>query len=221
MSSLPQAQPLPPLESGDHLTRAEFERRYHASPHLKKAELVEGVVYVPSPVKQNHAKPDGMYITWLTLYATRTPGVEALPNATVRLDGDNEPQPDSMLYIPGRAATVDDEGYVSGSPEFIVEIASSSASYDLHTKKRAYQRNGVSTYVVHLVQERSVCWFELEAGTYALRTAVDGLFQSRVFPGLWLNEGAALAGDVRAVLATLDEGLKTAEHAAFVASLAS
>ena len=39
-----------PLEHGDHLTREEFERRYEAMPHVRKAELIEGVVYMPSPV---------------------------------------------------------------------------------------------------------------------------------------------------------------------------
>ena len=44
-----------PLENGDRLTRAEFERRYAAMPRLKKAELIEGIVYVPSPVRYSPA----------------------------------------------------------------------------------------------------------------------------------------------------------------------
>jgi hypothetical protein len=35
---------VPPLESGDRLTRPEFERRYAAATHIKKAELIEGIV---------------------------------------------------------------------------------------------------------------------------------------------------------------------------------
>lgn len=221
MSSAPAVPYLPLLEPGDHLTRAEFERRYEASPSLKKAELVEGIVHVPSPVKEVHAIPDGLYITWLTVYAARTPGVRAIPNATVRLDGDNEPQPDSLLYIPGRGASVDAEGYLAGAPELIVEVANSTASYDLHEKKRAYERNGVGTYVVHLVRDAEVLWFERVGGVYTRATPdADGCLRSATFPGLWLDAEAALRGDVAGVLDVLARGLSTEDHAAFVAQLA-
>src|SRR5687767_3807380 len=59
----------PPLNSGDHLSRAEFERRYQAHPEIKKAELIEGVVYLPSPVRHDqHGHPHFNIITWLGLY---------------------------------------------------------------------------------------------------------------------------------------------------------
>ena len=52
--------PPPPLKHGEQLTRDEFERRYEAMPHLKKAELIEGVAYMPSPVRTDiHGKPHG------------------------------------------------------------------------------------------------------------------------------------------------------------------
>lgn len=40
------SKPSIPLENGDRLSRFEFEHRYQAMPELKKAELVEGVVYI-------------------------------------------------------------------------------------------------------------------------------------------------------------------------------
>lgn len=188
-------------------------------PDVRKAELVEGVVYMPSPVKLAHGKPDALYTTWLTIYAAHTPGVTAAPNTTVRLDGDNEPQPDSFLFVPGRRAVVDADGYVAGAPELVVEVASSSASYDLHQKKAVYRRCGVLTYVVHLVRESELRWFGLERGEYVERAPGDGVFRSPDFPGLWLHAEAALTGDVARVIEVLHEGLATPEHAAFVGEL--
>src|SRR5271157_3592109 len=92
--------PLPPLENGDRLTRAEFERRFDAMPHLKKAELLEGVVYMPSPVRlRHHGRPHAHVLGWLTVYEAATPGVVAADNTSARLDLDNEPQPDALLMI--------------------------------------------------------------------------------------------------------------------------
>ena len=100
-----------PLESGDRLTRVEFERRYAARPDIRKAELIEGVVYVASPVRtKEHGQPHFWATTWLGLYAARTLGVLGATDATVKLDTDNEFQPD--LYLAwdaehgGRAALV-------------------------------------------------------------------------------------------------------------------
>src|SRR6516225_7808558 len=91
---------IPPLENGDRLTRFEFERRYEAMPHLKKAELIEGEVYMPSPVRyRKHSRPHSHLIGWLTHYEAGTPGVEAGDNTSIRLDLDNEPQPDAHLII--------------------------------------------------------------------------------------------------------------------------
>ena len=146
------------LENGDRLTRVEFERRYQAMADTKKAELIEGVVYVASPVRiTKHANPHGKMITWLGVYEAATPGVMLGDNPTVRLDFDNEPQPDAILRIDqqkGGQSGISDDDYVEGAPELIVEIAASSASYDLHDKLRAYRRNGVKEYLVWLVQEQ-------------------------------------------------------------------
>ncbi len=145
------ARRLPPLRSGDHLTRDEFERRYRAMPAVHKAELIEGVVYMPSPVSaEDHGEPHFDLNGWLFVYRAHTPQVRGGDNATLRLDLDNEPQPDGYLRLlpecGGQARLVD--GYVTGAPELIVEVAASSASYDLHEKLNAYRRNGVREYVV-------------------------------------------------------------------------
>ncbi len=138
-----------PLENGDCLTRAEFEQRYEAMPHLKKAELIEGVVYMGSPVRVIHGRPHARIMAWLSPYWIATPGVDLMDNTTVRLDPDNEPQPDALLRIEvGGQSTISEDGYVEGATEFIAEIAASSASYDLRDKLRAYRRNQVQEYLV-------------------------------------------------------------------------
>lgn len=213
---------LPPLENGDRLTRAEFERRYDAMPGLKKAELVEGVVYVPSPVRYTqHGYPTLCVDAWLGVYMAATPGVGGANNTTVRLDLDNEPQPDILLRIEqGGRSSVSDDGYVEGPPELVVEVAASSASYDLHDKLRAYRRNGVQEYLVWRVLDRALDWLTLREGTYEhLEPDAAGVLKSDAFPGLWLAMPSLLAGDLTAVLATLQAGLATPEHAAFVARL--
>lgn len=212
------------LESGDRLSRAEFERRYHAMPHLKKAELIEGVVYVPSPLRfEPHAEPHGNLIVWLGNYKVATPNVRLGDNPTVRLDMDNEPQPDVVLLIDAKAggqSRLDEDEYIEGAPELVAEVAASSASIDLHDKKRVYRRNGVQEYIVWRVLEKQLDWFSLEAGEYLpLEANAAGVIKSRQFPGLWLSVAALLSGDMVAVLATLQEGLQSAEHQEFVQTL--
>ncbi len=215
---------VPPLENGDVLTRVEFERRYEAMPHLKKAELIEGVVYVPSPVRHRYHGHQHTHMTgWLGQYEAHTPGVEASDNATVRLDLDNEPQPDVLLFIDpacGGQARIDADGYIEGAPELVAEVASSSASYDLHAKLRVYRRNGVREYIVWRVLDQEIDWFVLRAGQYE-RVPLDaeGLYRSEVFPGLWLDPAALLRGDLATVLAVVQHGLASPEHAAFATRL--
>jgi len=219
------ASAVPPLEPGDRLTRDEFERRYEAMPELKKAELIEGVVYMPSPVRaRRHGRPHARIIGWLIYYEACTPGVEVADNATARLDLDNEPQPDGMLYIAperGGQVRIGPEDYVEAAPELVVEVASSSVSFDLHTKLHVYRRSGVQEYIVWRVLDSRIDWFVLRGGVYEQLAADDhGVVRSERFPGLWLDAAALLQGDLAATLRTLDEGLATAEHAAFVAGLA-
>ncbi len=225
-ASVPTMAPvdLPPLENGDHLTRYEFERRYEARPDVKKAELIERVVYMPSPVRaRSHGGPHGQIIGWLATYCAATSGVEFYDNTTVRLDLDNEPQPDALLRLEpaaGGNSRVSAEDYIEGAPELIVEIAASSVSYDLHEKLRVYRRNGVQEYVVWRVYDKQLDWFRLIQDEYIpLSPDESGVVHSQVFPGLRLAVQALLAGDLATVLAELQKGLGTSEHAAFVEQL--
>jgi Uma2 family endonuclease len=214
------------LEGGDRLSRAEFELRYQAMPEVKKAELIEGVVYVASPVRiKHHGEPHGDIVTWLGLYKVATPGVMLGDNTTVRLDGENEPQPDALLRIDefcGGQSRISEDDYIEGAPELIVEIAASSASYDLHDKLRAYRRNGVREYLVWLTQERAFRWYVLVEGEYVLQQPDDQrILRSQGFPGLQLAVDALLAGDRQRVLAVLQEGMGSEAHRLFVQTLAS
>ena len=215
---------IPPLENGDRLTRAEFERRYDAMPGLKKAKLIEGEVYMPSPVRHGgHSHPHTRLVAWLANYETDTPGVEAGDNGSIRLDLDNEPQPDGYLIMrpeSGGQARISADDYIEGAPELVGEIASSSVSYDLGKKLNAYRRNGVREYVVWRVLDRQVDWFVNREGRFEpMPPAADGILRSAVFPGLWLDPAALVRGDKARVKAVLQGGLDSPEHAAFVARL--
>jgi Uma2 family endonuclease len=210
-----------PLESGDHLTSEEFERRYQAMPHLKKAELIEGVVYVPAALRfRSHGKPHGQIMTWLGTYGAMTSGVEMGDNPTVRLDPLNTPQPDAVLLIhenAGGQARISADDYIEGAPELVVEIAASSSAIDLYEKKQAYCRNRVQEYLVWQVLEQKFDWFLLRANDYvSLEPDADGILRSALFPGLWLAKAALLSGDMAQVLAVLQQGLNSPEHTEFV-----
>ena len=213
-----------PLENGDHLTRDEFERRYSAMPYVKKAELIEGVVHMPSPVRvRKHGKPHSNIITWLGTYEAATPGVMVCDNTTVRLDLDNEPQPDALLRIEtecGGQSHISEDDYIEGAPELIVEVAASSASYDLHDKLKVYRRNGVQEYIVWQIAEQKVSWFSLQAGDYITLAPDDtGVIRSRIFPGLNLHLTALLKGDLAGVLVEVQRGIAIEAHQLFVEQL--
>lgn len=214
---------IPPLENGDQLTRAEFERRYSAMPDQKKAELIEGVVYMASPLRiTNHGNPHARIITWLGNYWSGTPGIELGDNATVLLDLDNEPQPDALLRIEvGGQSSISQDGYVEGAPELIVEIAASSVSIDFNQKLKVYRRNQVQEYLVWRVDDGEFDWFRLNAGEYIkLEPDRNGIIYSQVFPGLCLDKTALLAGNLAKVLEVLQQGMASQEHEDFVQQLA-
>jgi Uma2 family endonuclease len=215
---------VPRLQTGDHLTRAEFERRFDAMPELKKAELIEGVVYVGSPVRITvHGRPNAVIVTWLGAYALNTPGVDYGDNATIRLDLENEPQPDALMRIEEQSGGQSRlrEDYIEGSPELVVEVAASSVSIDLHAKLRAYRRNGVQEYLVWRVEDQQLDWFGLQDGEYVPLPADDrGGVASRAFPGLRLHVPALLAGDYAAVLAEQQAALGSPDHRRFIEQLA-
>ena len=196
------------LENGDRLNRDEFERRYTAS-NIKKAELIEGIVHMASPLRfTSHGKPHSQIIGWLVTYQSMVAGLEVGIEPTVRLDDDNEPQPDAVLFRVDGNAKIDDDGYILGAPELIAEIAASTVSYDLHSKKRTYERNGVKEYIVWRTLDRQIDWFILENGKYnKLEPDAAGIIRSQEFSGLWLNVKAILSNDMSTVLKTLQTGL--------------
>lgn len=192
------------LETGDRLTREEFHRRYELRPDLKKAELIDGVVYVPSPVSAPHAEPHASLMGWLVAYVATTPGLRLFDNATVFLPPNEEVQPDACLLRVDDpdGASVGPDNYIHGTPLFVAEIATSSVHHDLHTKKDAYQRAGVPEYLVWQTGAARIDWFALDAGIYVpLAANRRGIVESRVLPGLRLDVTAMLAGNLAAVLA--------------------
>jgi hypothetical protein len=220
-----QFPPLP-LESGDHLSREEFERRYEAMPQLKKAELIEGVVYMPSPVRWNHhGSPHANLVTWLGFFKAHTPGVSLGDNVSVRMDLGNLPQPDGALIIEpdcGGQVQLSEDDYVEGGPEFLAEIAASSVSMDLNKKLHVYQRNKVQEYLVWRVQDQVIDWFVLKQERFEpLVPNVAEIYQSCVFPGLWLDAQAMVRGDLLKVLEVLQQGIASKEHRDFVEKLRS
>jgi Uma2 family endonuclease len=214
---------VPPLEPGDCLTREEFERRYTAMPQLKKAELIEGVVHMPSAVRWNqHAIPQAAFITWLGTYWASTPGVQAGDNGTIRMNLDNEPQPDGTLIVlptHGGQVQLSADDYIIGGPELAGEVAASSANIDLNTKLRVYRRNQVLEYIVWRVLDQAIDWFVLRQGQYDRLPLSAGIYQSVVFPGLWLDPAALARFDLATVLQVLQQGLASAAHTDFVARL--
>ena len=200
--------PLAILENGDRLNRDEFEQRYTLS-KIKKAELIEGIVHVASPLRFTpHGKPHSSIITWLGTYQAAIAGLEVGIEPTVRLDDDNEPQPDAVLFRVDGNAKIDADGYISGAPELIAEIAASTVSYDLHSKKRTYELNGVKEYIVWRTLDCQIDWFILENSKYnKLEPDELGIIRSQEFTGLWLNVSAILSSDMSAVLKTLQTGL--------------
>lgn len=220
MPTVDRPTPVPRLEPGDRLSRDEFERRWDAMPGLRRAELIEGVVHVPSPVRHGvHDQPVTHLIHWLCTYQRATPGVQSGGSPSIRLDNDNEPQPDAYLRLEhGGQTRVSSDDYLEGAPELVVEVAASSVSRDLHDKLHVYRRSGVREYLVVRSQDRAVDWFRLVAGRYEpLPRGPDGTLHSRVFPGLWLDPQALLDLDLPRLLGALERGLASPEHAAFLA----
>lgn len=227
----PQVAPPPvwmrtnhPLEFGDRLTRAEFERRWELMPELKRAELIDGVVYTNAAVYWDHGEHHAALVTWLTSYSALTPGVRCGCEASIRFDDENMPQPDATLRLDsqhGGRSTVGEKGMLEGSPELVAEAASSSVSYDLHQKLDVYRRFGVQEYIVLRIRDQALDWLELIQDQYVRREPdADGIHRSKILPGLWLDAKALHAGEMPKVLNVLRQGLASAEHQAFCQQLA-
>ena len=229
---------VPPLRDGDRLDIDEFLRRYAADKVVYSAELLQGIVHitrwrethdgeettVPPISAEGHSEPHASLITWFGNFAAATPGLKALsPITTILPSQTTGLEPDAVLRIlpsHGGAATVGADKFLHGAPEMLAEISFTSGARDFGKKFDAYQADEVPEYLVWRTAEKEVHWFALKRKKYvALQPHADGTLRSEVFPGLWLDVPALLAGDLAKVLATLQQGIASPEHAAFVAKL--
>ena len=212
---------VPPLLNGDKLTRDEFMRRWEKHPEIKRAELIGGIVYMPSPLTLEHGEREGVLGLFLGTYAVYTAGIRHSHNVTTYMEED-APQPDVNLRIlPEYGGATRKEGkYLSGPPELIAEVCVTSSVYDLHQKLELYEEAGVQEYLAILMREQKIRWHRLTKKGYQLLSPADRIWKSKVFPGLWLDGKALLASDSVKVLATLHLGLQSPEHADFVKKLA-
>jgi Uma2 family endonuclease len=224
--SVPEAaieEGLPPLENGDHLDQHTYHARYEAPPEDFHAELIGGVVFVRSRVGRRHARCTALLNGWLGRYEQDTPGTEALARGTIILGVQDEPEPDASLRILpeyGGRTQVENE-YLTGAPELLIEVASSTEAIDLHRKKASYEAAGIDEYIVTLLRGRDVRWFVLENGVYQLLPpGEDGILRSRRFPGLWLDPQALLRNDLQRLREVLEQGLASPEHGKWVKRLA-
>ena len=225
MSTIDQRKPTtsPPLVAGQRLDRATFHERYEAMPPATRAELIGGIVYMPSPLSADHGDETTPVVGWLFHYQRFTRGVKTSINASTFLDDQAEPQPDvSLRILPEFGGQTHYEGeYLAGAPELVVEVARSSRKIDLGEKLRDYERAGVLEYLVYALDPPEIFWFARREGHFVRQaTDEDGCYHSEAFPGLWLDPRALLDDDLDGLIATLERGLATAEHAAFVARLA-
>ncbi len=222
----PRTAKVPELRNGDRLTADEFRRRYLNHSTIYRAQLIGGEVIMPSPVTwEDHGSPHVEAAGWFANYKAYTPGVDAGDNATVRLDVENEPQPDLALIIRpecGGQVEVDENGYIVGAPELVFEIAASSVSIDMNRKLEMYRRNRVIEYIVWRTEDEALDWFTLRRGRFVplAPDKGDGLLKSVTFPGLWLDAPALLRRDLMSVLTALTRGVQSPEHAKFVKKLA-
>jgi len=214
---------VPPLVAGQRLDRATFHERYERMPPNTKAELIGGVVYMPSPMSLDHGKSGFSLPGLLRRYVRATPGVDGLAGATALLDELGEPQPDVFIRILpeyGGASRVEGK-YVAGPPEFVVEIARSSRRIDLGPKRDDYERAGIQEYVVIALDPDEVVWHLRRGDRFVVvPPGVDGVYRSEALPGLWIDAQALFDKDDDALDVALDRGLATSEHADFVARLA-
>ena len=222
----PRATPrsISPLENGDRLSRDEFESRYAAMPKDCKAERIEGIVYMAAALRfRSHGLPHSHLNSWITTYSAFTPCTFVADAPSVRMNEDNDPQPDIILILDpalGGQTRITDDDYIEGAPELIAEISASTVSIDLGAKKNVYERNGVQEYLVWRVLDQELDWFILEAGHYIpLAPDADGITRSRIFPGLWLDTSALLNSNLKQVLATVNQGTQSPVHQAFLEQL--
>jgi len=200
----------PPLESGDVLNAAEYWQRYGAAPEKLKAERINGKVYIMSPLRAvYHGNPHLLMAQWMATYAMHDPTLIGSDNSTIRMNADNDPQPDLCLLRINGQTRFDDEGYIVGAPELIVEIAGSSASYDFSEKRDVYEAAGVGEYLVFETIEGRIEWWRADNGCFVDIPLDDGIYKSVLFPGLWLDAEALRAANAPKLIKTLQQGMSS------------
>jgi hypothetical protein len=211
----------PTLETGDNLTREEFIRIWDQLPHIKRAELIGGIVYMPA-LTTSHGGLDFSITGWLSYYQTFTPGCDGGSNESTFMLKDC-PQPDVNLRVVteyGGKSWIEDD-YLCGSPELLTEVCNSTESIDLHQKLEIYEEAGVQEYLVVIAKKKQIRWHQLVRTKYKLIAPdADGVFRSVVFPGLWLDSKALFKNDMEKVLKTLQKGINSIEHHRFIDELA-
>lgn len=220
---MPTLAPAAELVTGMRMTREEFLAVWEELPDVKRAELIDGEVWVASPLSIEHSKPETAFGLALSIYAVRTPGCGSGQNATWQML-DSEPQPDVFLRIHEEYGGQSWEGdrFYEGAPELAVEICVTSRDYDFGPKLHLYRRAGVREYITLETFRNRIVWRALEEDRYReVAPDENGVYRSERFPGLWLDSKALIANDGAKLLATLEQGLATPEHAAFVEELAA
>lgn len=217
---------IPPLEPGDHLDQKTFHERYEAMTEDVKAELIGGIVYMPAAsMKRPHGRSHTLLMLWLATYEEATPGVEVYDNTTTIMGEESEPQPDACMIIhPERGGQMKftEDDYLEGAAEFVAEVASSTESFDLHSKKLDYERAGVREYLVVALRQQRVFWFVNRGGQFEDLLANEaGHLCSNIFPGLWLDPPSLLDLNSQHLMQALRAGLATREHTDFVDHLAT
>lgn len=213
------------LYNGDRMTQSEFHQVYEATPQGYKAELIAGVVHEPSPLGWPHSKSDAQLGQLLGHYAGLTDGLECGHSPSVILGEEDEVQPDIVLRVKPHCGgqTKNSEGdipYVIGPPELVAEVAHSSRAIDLHLKKDRYTLARVPEYIVLCLEPEKLYWFDLSLQE-ELTPTEDGIWRSRIFPGLWIHGGGLLKHDYRLCLDILNRGMDTAEYRRFSSKLKS
>jgi hypothetical protein len=169
----PVVNPPRTLIEGQRLDQPAFHALYEAMPPGTRAELINGVVHMPSPVGVDHGRADIRALMWLGFYVANTPGVETLANTSTALGLKSELQPDGLLRIlpefGGR--TLDKTNFVHGAPELLAEVAHSSRYTDLGPKFDDYENAGVLEYIVRSIEPDEVCWFILRRGRLVATSA--------------------------------------------------
>src|SRR5260370_29516402 len=222
MATMQKTRRVPALQNGDRLDQTPFPARYQAMPEGKRAELIGGIVYMPSPQKKPHGRYQYRVLRWLGEYEENTPGTVVLVNSTSILGEKSEPEADGCLLILPECGgqSGDENGYVVGAPELLAEIAWSTESIDLNAKKTDYEKAGVREYVVVALRMKRVFWFIRRRVKFKdLAPGPDGIIRSEVFPGLWLEPAPLLRRDSKRIFGVVRPGLASPAHKAFASQL--